>query len=463
MKKVVVVGGGVTGLTTMYHLDKLKREQKIDIELTLVERDQELGGKIKSVKEQPFIMETGADSIVARNEGVLPFIEELKLEDELVYNETGTSYIYTNGELHKIPEDTIFGIPMSIESLMESTLVSEEGKREALKDLETPNKMFTKDSSVGEFLEAFFGRELVKNQIAPVLSGVYSGNLHDLTMSTTLPYLLDYKNRYGSIIKGLAENKEKFKSSSKGKFISFRGGLSTLIERMEQVIKDADIVKGAELTGLKKQNDRYELTFADDKSLYADYVVFSTTHDITQKIMNDPLMDQHFCQLKNSSLTSIYVGFDVKDDILPANGTGFITSYNSDVLCDACTWTSRKWKHTAEDHELLVRLFYKSTNPHYQELKELSEEGLTNAALNDISNSLGITERPVSVKITDWKNLMPNYHLQHSQAVDALQLTLQENYPNVLLAGSSYFGVGIGACMQNGKETAEAIIENVVG
>ncbi|MEL3971403.1 protoporphyrinogen oxidase [Rossellomorea oryzaecorticis] len=463
MKKVVVIGGGVTGLTTMYHLDKVKREQNIDMELTLVEREGELGGKIKSVEAQPFIMETGADSIVARSEGLLPFIEELKLEDELVYNETGTSYIYTNGKLHKIPEDTIFGIPMSVDSLMESTLVSEEGKREALKDLESPNTSFTKESSVGEFLEAFFGSELVENQIAPVLSGVYSGKLQDLTMSTTLPYLLEYKNRYGSIIKGLGANKEKFKGSSQGKFISFRNGLSSLINRMEEVLKDADILKNAELVEMKKHEDKYELTFADGKRLDADYVVFSTTHDVTQKIINDHVMDHHFEKLTNSSLTSIYLGFDVKDDLLPADGTGFITSHDSDVLCDACTWTSRKWKHTSQNQELLVRLFYKSTNPHYDEIKELNKEDLTKAALIDISKSLGIREMPTSVMVTEWKNLMPNYHLEHSQAVDSLQLILQEKYQNVLLAGASYYGVGIGACIQNGKNTANAIIEKVNG
>jgi protoporphyrinogen/coproporphyrinogen III oxidase len=463
MKKVVIVGGGITGLTTLYHLDKLKRERNMDIKLTLIDRDKELGGKIKTVKDHPFIMETGADSIVARNEGVLSFVEELELQEELVYNKTGTSYIYTYGKLHKIPEDTIFGIPMSVDSLMKSTLISEDGKSRALMDLEIPNKKFTKDSSIGEFLEAFFGRELVENQIAPVLSGVYSGNLYALTMATTLPYLLEYKNQYGSIIKGLGENKQKFKSASKGKFISFKNGLSVLIERLEDVIREADILKGTELTELKHIEDQYELTLAEGTKLKADYVIFSTPHDVTQKIINDPQMDLLFNQLKNSSLTSIYVGFNVKDDLLPADGTGFITSHGSDVMCDACTWTSRKWEHTSEDHELLVRLFYKSSNPHYEGLKDLSEEALTKAALDDISKSLGINASPVSVEVTNWLGLMPNYHLQHSHAVDALQRSLRQRYPNVLLAGASYFGVGIGACIKNGKQIAEAVFQEVTG
>jgi protoporphyrinogen/coproporphyrinogen III oxidase len=463
MKKVVIVGGGVTGLTALYHLDKLKRDRHMDIKLTLIERDKELGGKIKTVSAPPFVMETGADSIVARNEGVLPFIEELELQEDLVYNNTGTSYIYTYGKLHKIPEDTIFGIPMSVESLMESTLISEDGKRTALMDLEIPNNKFTEDSSIGEFLEAFFGRELVENQIAPVLAGVYSGNLYTLTMATTLPYLLEYKNQYGSIIKGLGKNKQKFKSASKGKFISFKNGLSALIKRMEDVIKEADILKGTELIELNHIEDRYELTLADGTKIKADYVVLSTTHDVAQKVIRDPQLDVHFNKLNNSSLTSIYVGFNVKDDLLPADGTGFITSHGSDVLCDACTWTSRKWEHTSDDHELLVRLFYKSSNPQYEVLKDLPKEALTKTALDDISKSLDILASPVSVEVTNWGGLMPNYHLQHSHAVEALQHSMRGSYPNVVLAGASYFGVGIGACIKNGKQTAEAIFQDITG
>lgn len=74
-------------------------------------------------------METGADSIVARHQGVMELVEEVNFKQDLVYNETGISYIYTNNELHAIPADSTFGIPMSLHSLEESTLVSEEGKK----------------------------------------------------------------------------------------------------------------------------------------------------------------------------------------------------------------------------------------------------------------------------------------------------------------------------------------------
>ena len=173
---------------------KIKKDYNIDLNLILVEKEEYLGGKIHSVEEKDFIMESGADSIVARNEHVMPLIKDLNLEEEMVYNETGISYIYSDNILHPIPSDTIFGIPMSVESLFSSTLVSTKGKIVALKDFITKNK---------EFKDSFLGKELVERQIAPVLSGVYSGKLNELTMASTLPYLLDYKINMEVLLKVL--------------------------------------------------------------------------------------------------------------------------------------------------------------------------------------------------------------------------------------------------------------------
>ncbi|MFJ7973274.1 protoporphyrinogen oxidase [Psychrobacillus sp. NPDC096389] len=461
MKKIVVIGGGITGLSTMHYLQKLKKEKALDIELVLVESNDYLGGKIHSVRNGEFIMETGADSIVARNAGVLPLVEELNLQEELVYNATGISYIYTNNELHAIPADTVFGIPTSEESLESSTLVSDEGKEEALKDFELPNESFTKDSSIGSFLEHFLGKELVEKQIAPVLSGVYSGDLDKLTMASTLPYLVDYKDEYGSIIKGLEANREQFLAAANKKFISFKNGLSALIDRMEEELQDATILTGVRTTKITKNDDKYEIFFSNKEPIKADYVVLTTPHDVAQSILQNEELDADFNRLKNSSLISIYLGFDIPDEQLPAEGTGFIVSENSDVKCNACTWTSRKWKHTSEKSHLLVRMFYKSTNPTFEEMKHMSEDELVQVALQDIEKSLKLTGKPQVVEVTKWNDFMPNYHLEHGQAVTALSEKLSAQYPQVVLAGCSYYGVGIGACIKNGKETAELIAESI--
>lgn len=462
LKRIVVIGGGITGLSTMHYLQKLKKEKSLDIELVLVEANEYLGGKIHTVLENDFIMEVGADSIVARNESIIQLIEELQLEDEKVYNSTGISYIYTNNELHAIPADSVFGIPASIESLNSSTLVSELGKKEALKDLEIPNETFTKESSVGSFLEYFLGKELVEKQVVPVLSGVYSGDLNKLSIASTLPYLIDYKNKYGSIMKGLEENKAQFQASANKKFISFQNGLSTLMDRLEEVLSQSTIIKGVATKKVEKKDDYYSILLTNGETIEADSVVLATPHNVAQVILQDEELDTDFNKLKNSSLISVYLGFDIPDEQLPAEGTGFIVSENSDVRCNACTWTSRKWTHTSKNNQLLVRMFYKSSNPAFESMKNMSEDELVEVALQDIEMSLKLTGKPEVIEVTKWNEQMPNYHLAHGDAIQSLTAKMANDMPNVLLAGCSYYGVGIAACIKNGRETAEKIINSIV-
>lgn len=460
MKTIVVVGGGITGLTTMHYLKKQLAEKNVDARLVLIEKNPYLGGKIHSEHDGSFIMETGADSIVARHPGVLELVQELGFESELVYNETGISYIHTNNELHAIPAGSTFGIPMSMESLMASTLISEEGKQRALKDLELPNTNFTKESSIGHFLEYFLGEEIVRKQIAPVLAGVYSGDLYQLSLNSTLPYLVDYKNEYGSIMKGFEANRAQFEKAANKKFISFKGGLSALIDRLEETLPEVEFMKNTAIQAVEKQGERYCVVLGNE-TLIADIVVLATPNETVSTVLQDAGLRTQLEKFTTASALTMYVGFDVADRMLPADGTGFIVSHNSDLVCNASTWTSRKWKHTSSEGNLLVRLFYKNINPRYEELAAMTDEQLTEVALGDIKLSLGIEEKPTVVNVTKWIDQMPRYDLAHNEALGHVIKELALRYPNVLLAGCSYFGVGIGACIQNGKKTAEQIIARV--
>ncbi|CAG7637729.1 Protoporphyrinogen oxidase [Paenibacillus solanacearum] len=461
MKTVVIIGGGITGLSAAYFLEKTLKSRSSQANIVLVEASDALGGKIRTVHDGEFIMETGADSIVARKTNVAPLLEELGLQDDVVYNATGISYIYADGELKQIPKDAVFGIPLSMESLATTTLVSAQGKVDALKDFYTPNETFTKESSVGAFLEHFLGKELVEKQISPVLSGVYSGRLEDLTIASTLPYLLEYKNKYGSIIQGLAENKQRFQGNGDRKFLSFKQGVSSLVDRMEERLTMTRIYKGVRAEEVGKLPERYVVSLSNNEQVEADFIVLSTLHPAAQRLLGDERLDEDFDRLKNSSLISAYLGFDLQDSELPKNGTGFIVAEGSDLKCNACTWTSRKWEHTSEKNRLLVRLFYKSTGRDYDTLQQMTEAQLLEVARKDIEDSLGITGVPVSFEVTKWHETMPNYHLQHPQAVQSLEDKLAEYYPNVILAGCSYYGVGIPDCILNGERTAQQIVDRL--
>jgi protoporphyrinogen/coproporphyrinogen III oxidase len=459
MKNVLVIGGGITGLSAMYELHKWKKEQNSNTRLVLAEASAELGGKIQTVHESGFVMEAGADSIVTRKAEGMSFIEELGISDEVVYNATGRSFIYVDGKLKAIPDDSVFGIPASIESLAKSTLVSAEGKVEALKDFYTGNENFTENDSVGAFLEHFLGKELVEKQIGPVLSGVYSGGVEDLTIASTLPYLIKYKEEYGSIIKGFEANRQKFQSGGEKKFLSFRNGLGTLVDSFEKQFEDVELLKNTKVIDIEKKENAYLVTFANEEVVEVDYLVLSIPHNAAESLLKDDRLIQGFSELKSSSLISVYLGFDISDDQLPMEGTGFITANTDELFCNACTWTSRKWEHTSLKGNLLVRLFYKSSHPSFADIQSMKDEEILQVALIDIKKSLDISATPVVRQITKWSNSMPNYQITHPKTVKQLEGMLEEVYPGIFLAGCSYYGVGIPDCIENGVSTARKIIQ----
>lgn len=461
MKTIAVIGGGITGLSAAYTLQKEIQKGELAARVILLESGSQLGGKISTAHDGSFTMETGADSIVTRKKHIFDVIDELKLQEKVVYNETGTSFIHTDGELKQIPEDAMFGIPMSIESLARTTLISPEGKVAALKDFYTPNETFTKQDSLGDFLEAFLGTEFVEKQIAPVISGVYSGNIHELTLASTMPYLLDYKNEYGSLIRGLDAHRSELKGPKEGKkFLSFEGGMAELIHAYERELTDVTICKNTAVTKIVQgpQEGTYTISVSDGEDITVDQIILAAPHKAVKKMLQHEELNQDFEQLRSSSMISIYLGYDVPDERLPANGTGFITSGSSDLVCNACTWTSRKWKHTSKKSQLLVRLFYKSVNPAYGKMKDMSQEELLHVASEDVRKSLGMSENPVTYNVKVWHEEMPNYHRTHHQLVSSLEEKMYTYYPGIILAGCSYYGVGIPDCIANGEETASKVI-----
>jgi protoporphyrinogen/coproporphyrinogen III oxidase len=302
---------------------------------------------------------------------------------------------------------------------------------------------------------------LVEKQTAPVLSGVYSGDLYDLTIASTLPYLLEYKEKYGSIIEGFNQNKETFQSNGENKFLSFKDGLGTMISAYERKLEDVDIRKNAKVNRIEKLGHQYRVFFENGETVDAEHIILSVPHTVAQNFFEDEDLKEEFGHLKNSSMISIYMGFDVSDDILPLDGTGFITPKSEDVFCDACTWTSRKWKHTSMEGNLLVRLFYKSSNPYFDALKDLSEAELLQVVQVDLKKSLGIKETQMVSVVTNWTDCMPNYLITHPETVKKLTTRMEKNYPGILIAGASYYGVGIPDCIENGEKVAKTIISNM--
>ncbi|MFC7391698.1 protoporphyrinogen oxidase [Scopulibacillus cellulosilyticus] len=448
-KRVVVAGGGLTGLSAAYYLQK----QAEALEITLVEASDKFGGKIQTVHQDGFVIERGPDSFLKRKKEALELVEELGLEHEVVSNHTGKSYILKDGELHPIPEGSVMGVPTSIKSLMETKLLSEEGKARALNDLILPKMPAFDDTSVGEFFKYHLGEEMVDHIISPLLSGIYAGNIYKLSLQATQPQFIKVEKESRSLIAGLRAPE----NTNEGKFATLKSGLSHLVDKLAESLNQCSLMTGTKITGIDKQEQHYSLQLSSGQQLLADAVIFTIPHDMTAGLLQAPYLKNKQAD-PNTSVATVAMAFDEEDVKMDKNGTGFVVSRREPVSITASTWTHMKWPHTTPKGKALVRCYLGKAGD--DDIIHRSDDELTQVALENLSTVVNIKKQPHFSVVSRWEQAMPQYPVGHKQWLKDVRGRLQEDYPNVYLAGASYEGVGLPDCIRQGKDAAKHIINS---
>ncbi len=191
------------------------------IDTLLIEASGKLGGKIQTVRKDGFTIERGPDSFLARKESAARLVKELGLGDELVNNQAGQSFILVNNRLHKMPNGSMMGIPTQITPFLFSGLFSPIGKLRAGFDLLMPRSKPVSDQSLGQFFRHRLGNEVVENLIEPLLSGIYAGDIDEMSLMSTFPQMYQIEQKHRSISLGMRtlapkeEKAEPKKESSK--------------------------------------------------------------------------------------------------------------------------------------------------------------------------------------------------------------------------------------------------------
>lgn len=460
MKKIVIIGGGIAGLTAAFYLKKQIKEENLPYEVNVIEASNRLGGKIKTERRDGFTMERGPDSFLIRKQSAERLVREVGLGDKLVTNGTGKSYILIGNELHSMPQGSFMGIPTQVKPFLLSDLFSIAGKLRAGMDFIRPKGMPQDDQSLGKFFRKRFGDELVENLIEPLLSGIYAGDIDDLSLMATFPNFYELEQKYGSIVRGLQKSMPKTKNTGKKRsmFYSLEGGLQTLVEALEQALGDEMIYKNTKVKSLKKINSNYQLSLSDGSIVNADAVMVATPFASMKQMLGSYDFIQKLGEMKATSVANVVLAFDqsaIKEDI---DGTGFVVSRNSSNRITACTWTHKKWPETTvPEGKALLRCYV--GRPGDEEVIHLSDDGLEELVLADLNKIMRIDGKPLFSVVTRWENAMPQYRVGHKQMVEKLEGDLMEHLPGVYVAGSPYKGIGIPDCIDQGEETVKKMLE----
>ncbi|WP_277678514.1 protoporphyrinogen oxidase [Gracilibacillus dipsosauri] len=460
MKKIVIIGGGIAGLTAAFYLKKQIKEENLPYEVNVIEASNRLGGKIKTERRDGFTMERGPDSFLIRKQSAERLVREVGLGDKLVTNGTGKSYILIGNELHSMPQGSFMGIPTQVKPFLLSDLFSIAGKLRAGMDFIRPKGMPQDDQSLGKFFRKRFGDELVENLIEPLLSGIYAGDIDDLSLMATFPNFYELEQKYGSIVRGLQKSMPKTKNTGKKRsmFYSLEGGLQTLVEALEQALGDEMIYKNTKVKSLEKINSNYQLSLSDGSIVNADAVMVATPFASMKQMLGSYDFIQKLGGMKATSVANVVLAFDqsaIKEDI---DGTGFVVSRNSSNRITACTWTHKKWPETTvPEGKALLRCYV--GRPGDEEVIHLSDDGLEELVLADLNKIMRIDGKPLFSVVTRWENAMPQYRVGHKQMVEKLEGDLMEHLPGVYVAGSPYKGIGIPDCIDQGEETVKKMLE----
>lgn len=242
-KSIAIIGGGITGLTAAFYLEKYMEANNVPYKIQLLESRSRLGGKIETVQREGFLIERGPDSFLARKDAAIRLANQLLLDREFIRNETGQAYILQKNALHPMPQGSFMGVPSVLKPFLRSTLLSWPGKIRTSADLFFPRQAVVGDKSLGQFLRYRFGDELVEHIIEPLLSGIYAGDIDEMSLQATFPQFLELESTHGSIIKGIRQSMPNKSHTGKkeGQFLSFPNGMETWIHRLQNSLRKTKI------------------------------------------------------------------------------------------------------------------------------------------------------------------------------------------------------------------------------
>lgn len=462
-RRVVILGGGITGLTTAFYLQKEAREKNLPLEIILVEASHRLGGKIQTVVKDGYVIERGPDSFLARKKSASRLAEEVGIGDTLVSNTAGKSYVLVKERLHPMPGGSIMGIPTQIGPFITTGLFSLTGKMRAAADFVMPKSDPAQDQSLGYFFRRRLGDEVVENLIEPLLSGIYAGDIDQMSLMSTFPQFYEVEQKYRSLVLGMKKatpapkKSPQSKGSKKGMFLTPKAGLQSFVDAIEERLEPGTVLKGQRVEKVKKTQTGYEISLNSGELLLAESIVATVPHQILPTIFADYPFFNEFKKVPSTSVANVALAFPKEAIANDIDGTGFVVSRNSDYTITACTWGHKKWPHSCPDDKVLLRCFVGRAGD--ETIVELSDDEIVKIVLEDMNKTMDITMEPELVVVSRWKNAMPQYTVGHKERLAKVTEQVKQQLPGVFIAGASFEGLGLPDCIDQGEAAVEKVLQ----
>ncbi|MHB1418258.1 MAG: protoporphyrinogen oxidase [Bacillota bacterium] len=466
MKRIVIVGGGITGLAAAYAIQKASREQ--EVEYLLFERDNRLGGKILTEEVEGFVIEGGPDCFLTEKPQVAQLCRDMGIEDRLLgtYEENKGTFVLSNGQLHRLPEGLMLMVPTKILPFALSRLISWPGKLRMALDWFIPPKKSETDESLGSFVRRRLGAEALDKIAEPLIGGVHAGDPEAMSLKASFPRFLDMEKKYGSLIRAMLAARKKIPrpASATGRpqrtyFTSFIDGMGELVTALGARLDSQRVIAGEEVTGIVEGHGSngeaiYTVHVKGREPVTAQAVIVAVPANDAAMLLDqiEPATAEKLAGISLASSATVTLVY--RRDELPAfpKSFGFVIPASEKRKIMAVTFTSLKWNRDKDERYLLIRVFVGGAKN--QKLAELQEKEIIELVQKELKAILGITASPHLARVYRWHKGMPQYTLGHLERVQTIEEGLTR-HPGLYIAGGSYRGIGTPDCINSGTAAAE--------
>jgi protoporphyrinogen/coproporphyrinogen III oxidase len=444
MPRVVVVGAGVSGLTVAYRL----RERDPACDVVVLEAAAVTGGKLRRVEVGGLSLPAGADSFLARKPWAVELCRELGIGGELVEPRASGAYLWTERGLVPYPTGTAFGIPGDLGDVFRWPGVSRAGRRRALADLWKPKRRETADVSLGSVLRRRFGDEATDRAIAPLLAGLYAGDVDELSIRATFPELQEWEAAQGSLLRGAqAAVRRANKAEAGPMFLKPRAGVQRLTDELAARFGDR-VRTGTAARRLERRVDGWRVADGID----ADAVVL--TANPAALLPAGPAATE-LAEIRFVSTGAVLLVYGAGTGSKLPSGSGFVVPRGAAPMT-ACTWLSSKWPDPAYGDRAVLRCFVGAAGE--EDVLDAPDEDLIDACTRHLSALLPLPRRAEHAAVVRWPNAMPQYTVGHLDRAERVRSALP---PGIFVTGQSLDGVGVADCVRAAGETADAVADAI--
>ena len=441
---VLILGGGISGLATAWFLHKR------GIPFRLLEKEPATGGKIKSETGAGSVFDFGPNTIRDKSGKILELAGELGLQDEIVEisEVSKTRYLARNGKLHKIGP--------GIRSTVSAKILSNSAKLRILKEPFIPAGPI-QEESVGDFFERRIGKEAVDYLIDPIFSGIYAGDVYNLSKSVIIPQLAEMEYKHGSITKGgLKEKAKKKEPKGRGKssVITFKKGLQQFTDALSEKLKDFIVQDEAlriesNVEGLKIITKNNEYT--------SDRVISCLPAYVLAKIAGEefPAMSKVLHKVEYAPVLTTQVFYNRADISFAQSGFGFLVPHAEKLNLLGAIWKSQIFPQLTDDDKIHFTLMAGGAlNP---KIADEPIEETEQKALKDFSTLMKIVAEPVLTKSYLWKHAIPQFNVGFNIVRQQIQQK-SEQIPGFYVGSNFMWGASLSECLEGAEELSRSFL-----